>query len=111
MALTPRLVFGDKRLFVAHRSYIAQRLAETTVAELVGTAEELDRMAGTEGREAELHRPVMLVTQRQNVLAHGEESSIVAAHCDGVPEIFDSNRLQCRREWTRSALPNCFSRF
>ena len=111
MSLTARLVFGDERFFVAHRSYVAKRLTEAAMAELIGAAEELDRMAGTEGREAELHRPVMLVTQWQNVLTHGEESSIAVAGCDCEPEIFGGNRLQFRREWTRNASPNCLSLF
>lgn len=75
MPLATRLIFGDDRFVGANWGHVAERFAETALAEFFGAAKKLDRMAGTLRRQAKFHGPMMFVAQRQNVRPHGEESS------------------------------------
>jgi hypothetical protein len=65
------LVTGNNRRLVPDGGYIAQGFAEATLAEFVGAAEEVDRIVDAERGKEELHCPIMLVAQRQDVGPHG----------------------------------------
>jgi len=70
MVVATRLVGRNLRRLSPLRSYVSQTFAETAPAKFGRTAEELDRIIRAEGRRGHLHRPVMLVTQRQYVRPH-----------------------------------------
>jgi hypothetical protein len=65
------LVAGNDRLQVSSRGCVAQGFAEATLAELIGTAEEFDRIVDVERGKQEFHCSIVLVAQRQDVRPHG----------------------------------------
>jgi hypothetical protein len=71
MLIATGLVPGNDGRLVPDGGYIAERFAEATLAEFVGAAEEVDRIVDAERGKEELHRPIMLVAQRQDVGPHG----------------------------------------
>lgn len=70
VVIAVRLIGRHQRWFPPFRCHITEALAKTAFTELLSTAEELDRVVGTEGRRGGLHRAKMLVAQRQDVSPH-----------------------------------------
>jgi hypothetical protein len=71
MLIATGLVTRNNRRLVPDGGYIAQGFTEATLAEFVGAAEEVDRIVDAERGKQELHRPIMLVAQGQDVGPHG----------------------------------------
>ena len=65
------LVAGDDGRLVPAWSRVTQGFAETTLAELIGTAEKFDRVVDVERGKQEFHGSIVLVAQRQDVRPHG----------------------------------------
>jgi hypothetical protein len=70
------LVRANSRWLTTFWGHISQPFAEAAVTKLRGTSEKLDGVISAKGREARLHCPIVFVAERQNVRAHGPESSI-----------------------------------
>jgi hypothetical protein len=56
-----RLIGGNNRRLVSSRRYIPKGFAETTGTELVGAAEEFDRIVDVEWGQQKLHGSIMLI--------------------------------------------------
>jgi hypothetical protein len=67
------LVGGENRGLIAFGIDVADALAETASAELIGAAEIVDGVVGVERSDAELHGTEMLVAEWEEVDPHEQE--------------------------------------
>ena len=74
VAITRGLVGSQDRCVSTLGRGVADALAETAVAELVGAAKEFYRIVGIVGSQYGLHSAVVLVAERQDVHPHAEAS-------------------------------------
>src|SRR5580658_5396991 len=65
------LVRTNERWLAALWRHISKPFAEAAVTKLRGTSKKLDGIISTEGREAGLHCPIVLIAERQHIRAHG----------------------------------------
>ena len=72
VTIADRLIRRQHRSISAFGRGIANALAETTVAELVGTAKELDGIVGVVRSQYGFHGAVMLVAKGQDVRPHAK---------------------------------------
>ena len=78
MLFATGLISGNDGRCVSLRGCITQRLTETALTELIGAAEELDRIIDVEWSQQKLHGPIMLVAQREDVAPHGPSLALAA---------------------------------
>jgi hypothetical protein len=84
------LARGNDGGLVPSRGHVPQGFAETALTELIGTAEELDRIIDVEGSEQKLHRPKMLIAQWKDVAPHGPSlASAAKQNPRREPRVFD----------------------
>ena len=74
VAIAGGLVGSQDRCVSTLGRGVADALAETAVAELVGAAKEFYRIVGIVGSQYGLHSAVVLVAERQDVHPHAEAS-------------------------------------
>ncbi len=80
MAIALGLVAGYKGCFRSLRGHVSEALAETAATKFLGAAEEFNRIIEAEGSNRELHGPVMLVAQREQVRSHAISSLASCYH-------------------------------
>jgi hypothetical protein len=102
------LVAGDHGRLVPSWSRVAQGFAEATLAELIGAAEKLHRIVDVEWGKQELHRPIMLVAQRQDVGPHGPSLASAAKQNPRTePRVFDLSPWRTGADARRSTQFSC----
>jgi hypothetical protein len=89
------LAWRNNRRLVPLWSHVAQGFAEATLTEFIGAAKKFNRIVDAEWSQQELHRPIMLVAQREDVSPHAPRiASAAKQNLRRQPRVFDS--IPCR---------------